>query len=60
VFDTITSSPLSTLAPLNVSHIVLIPKRTDATTPADYRPTSIVHGVQRILSKSSLKGCNHI
>jgi hypothetical protein len=39
------------LYPLNGSHIVVIPKMRGATLPFDFRPISIVHAVQRILSK---------
>jgi Reverse transcriptase (RNA-dependent DNA polymerase) len=51
VFQTITTSPEMTLKPLNGSHIVVIPKKKDATLPTDFRPISIIHVVQRIFSK---------
>jgi hypothetical protein len=52
MFDVITSSPMMTLTPLNGSDIVLIPKKVNASTPADYRLISIVHGVQSIFFKN--------
>jgi Reverse transcriptase (RNA-dependent DNA polymerase) len=51
VFHTIFENPSITLYPLNGSHIVVIPKKRGATSPSDFRPISIVHAVQRILSK---------
>ncbi|KAJ4813587.1 RNA-directed DNA polymerase (reverse transcriptase)-related family protein [Rhynchospora pubera] len=39
------------LSPLNGSLIVLIPKHDNPTEPKDFRPISIVHSAQRILSK---------
>ena len=36
---------------LNTSYIVLIPKKEEAKRPQDYRPISLIHGVQRIISK---------
>lgn len=39
------------LQPLNASYIVLIPKKESATKLADYRPISLIHGIQKIFSK---------
>lgn len=36
---------------LNTSYIVLIPKKEDAKRPQDFRPISLIHGIQRIISK---------
>ncbi|KAJ4784621.1 RNA-directed DNA polymerase (reverse transcriptase)-related family protein [Rhynchospora pubera] len=41
----------NSLQPLNTSLIALIPKFDEASVPADFRPISIVHSIQRILSK---------
>lgn len=41
----------TTLAPINSSHIVLLPKKSDACQPQDYHPISLIHGVQKIFSK---------
>jgi hypothetical protein len=51
VLEHVIARPETTLYPLSGSHIVLIPKKSDAITPANFRPISIIHGVQRILSK---------
>lgn len=40
-----------TLEQLNTSYIVLIPKKEDAKLPQDFRPISLVHGIQKIVSK---------
>lgn len=40
------------LALLNTSHIVLIPKKETTVKLEDYRPISVVHTMQRILSKT--------
>ena len=37
--------------PLNVSYIVLIPKKEMAKKPGEYRPISLLHGVQKLFSK---------
>lgn len=37
--------------PLNSSHIVLIPKKDSPTKPSDFRPISLLHGVQKLFSK---------
>lgn len=39
------------LSPLNSSHVVLILKKENASNPQDYRPISLIHGIQRIFSK---------
>lgn len=39
------------LHPLNTSHIILIPKKETSLHPQDYRPISLIHGMQRIFSK---------
>ncbi|KAJ4793535.1 RNA-directed DNA polymerase (reverse transcriptase)-related family protein [Rhynchospora pubera] len=39
------------LSPINSSHIILIPKLDNPTEPKDFRPISIVHSAQKILSK---------
>lgn len=39
------------LHPLNTSYIILIPKKANSLHPQDYRPISLVHGMQRIFSK---------
>jgi hypothetical protein len=51
VFDTIMENPSITLHPLNGSHKVIIPKKRGAVLPSDFRPISIVHAMQIILSK---------
>lgn len=38
------------LHPLNSSNIVLIPKKESPTAPSDFRPISLLHGVQKLLS----------
>lgn len=40
-----------TLSPLNTSFVVLIPKKENACRPQEYRPISLIHGIQRIFSK---------
>ncbi|KAJ4748330.1 RNA-directed DNA polymerase (reverse transcriptase)-related family protein [Rhynchospora pubera] len=42
---------LSSLSPLNSSIIALIPKTEGANQVKDFRPISIIHSMQRILSK---------
>lgn len=39
------------LDPLNTSYIVLIPKKEASAKPDNFRPISLVHGVQKIFSK---------
>jgi hypothetical protein len=36
---------------LNTAHIILIPKRVDAASLADFRPISLTHSVAKLLSK---------
>lgn len=36
---------------LNTSYIVLIPKKEEAKNPQHFRPISLLHGIQRIVSK---------
>lgn len=50
VFDTVTNTA-TTLALLNTSYITLIPKIEAPTKPDDFRPISLVHGIQKIFSK---------
>lgn len=50
VITEITSSNLP-LEPLNSSYITLIPKSTNPIKPSDYRPISLIHSCQKILSK---------
>lgn len=40
-----------TLQPLNASYLILIPKTDHATEPTEFRPISLVHGIQKIFSK---------
>lgn len=40
------------LLPLNTSYITLIPKTEAPTRPEDFRPISLIHGVQKIFSKN--------
>lgn len=39
------------LRPLNTSYIVLLPKTESPTKPNDFRPISLLHGIQKIFSK---------
>ena len=50
VFQNVTTQNVS-LAPLNSSYIVLLPKKEAPATVQDFRPISLLHGVQKILSK---------
>lgn len=36
---------------LNSAHIILIPKKSDATCVGDYRPISLTHSVAKLISK---------
>ena len=36
---------------LNSSYIVLIPKKEEARKPQDFRPISLLHGIQKMISK---------
>jgi hypothetical protein len=36
---------------LNSAHIVLIPKKSDATCIADYRPINLTHSIAKLFSK---------
>lgn len=50
VIHTVTTQPVS-LAPLNSSYITLLPKTENPTKPQDFRPISLIHSVQKIVSK---------
>ena len=39
------------LSHLNSAHIILIPKKADATTVTDFRPISLTHSIAKIFSK---------
>ncbi|CAO2206826.1 unnamed protein product [Urochloa humidicola] len=39
------------LSHLNTAHVVLIPKKADAKSVADYRPISLTHSIAKLLSK---------
>lgn len=48
------------LSHLNTAHLVLIPKKLDATTVSDYRPISLTHSIVKLISKvmaTRLAGC---
>jgi Reverse transcriptase (RNA-dependent DNA polymerase) len=51
VLNLIMRNPISTLAPLNGSYIFMVPKSENAVKPSEYRPISVIHAIQRILSK---------
>lgn len=50
VYNHITLTNTS-LSPLNNSYIILMPKEENATEPHNYRPISLVNGIQKIFSK---------
>lgn len=50
VFTTITAEHTS-LAPLDRSYIILLPKQATLVTPSDFRPISLLHGVHKIFTK---------
>lgn len=50
VFQQVTRQGIS-LQPLNTSYIVLLPKKESPATVQDYRPISLLHGIQKIFSK---------
>jgi hypothetical protein len=45
-FNMVIQNPSTTLAPLNDSHIILIPKKEYATMPSKFRLISIINGIQ--------------
>jgi hypothetical protein len=51
VYNSVLQNPQMTLHPLNGSSIIMVPKKEDVVESRDYRPISVVHAVQRILSK---------
>jgi Reverse transcriptase (RNA-dependent DNA polymerase) len=51
VLNSVITRPSQTLAPLNDSYIVLVPKKEDVSKPSDFRPISLVNSVQKIFSK---------
>jgi hypothetical protein len=51
VFNTVMENPEMMLAPLNDSHITLVQKKGNALAPSDFRPISIINGVQKLFSK---------
>lgn len=51
VCNSLIQGQCSTLYPLNDSFIALIPKKTEAITPGDFRPISLINSVQKLFSK---------
>jgi hypothetical protein len=59
VLNNIADNPHQTQAPFNDSYIVLIPKKEDACKTTEFRPISLVNGVQKIFSKLLAKRLQH-
>lgn len=51
VINTVSQNPRITWYPLDGSHIVLIPKKETPTSPADFKPISLINRIQRIFFK---------
>jgi hypothetical protein len=51
VLNEVAAAPHQTLAALNDSYIVVVPKKGEAYKPKYFRPISLVNSVQKIFSK---------
>jgi hypothetical protein len=51
VLNLVMRNPTLTLNPLNGSYIFMIPKSENTMKPTDYKPISVIHGIQKVFSK---------